>query len=103
MSRYYQRRCSKEGKTIRFTVCLEQKIESKIKELHESLVPYMKEGWSMSKVINMLLLSGLLANEKLGIQDWHTIERFVNGTSPNIEQVDVKEFLRNLAAIKQTV
>ena len=101
MSRFYLRHCSRDGKTLRITISLEKRIETKIQELHKSLSSYTGEQWSMSKVINMLLLSGLLAHDSLSLTNWQMIKGFGDGMTIDLDQVDIGDYVANLAALKQ--
>lgn len=103
MSRYYLRHCSRDGKTLRITISLEKTIEPKLQELQKLLSSFASEQWSMSKVINMILLGGLLAHSKLGLQDWQMIKGFGDGRSISLEDIDISEYIANLAALKQMV
>jgi len=103
MSKYYLKRCSREGRTLRITISVEGVIEEKLKEIQRYLFSYTGEEWSMSKVINMILLGGILADKRLGIQDWYAIKKFTEGSYTAISDVEVANYIINIAALSQTV
>lgn len=103
MSKYYLKRSSRERKSLRITISVEGVIEEKIKEIQRHLFSYTGEEWSMSKIINMILLGGILADKKLGIQDWYTIKRFTEGRYADVANTEVANYIINIAALRQVV
>lgn len=103
MSNNYLRHCSHDGKTIRVTISLEREIQEKIRMLHSLMSTYGDEDWSISKVINMLLLGGIIASEKLSMQEWDVIKKFASGKPLSLDEIRVENYVRNLVALRQIV
>lgn len=61
------------------------------------------EDWSMSKVVNMLLLGGVLAPLRFGTYEWNIVKKFADGRNLNLTEFPVEEYAANLAALKQIV
>jgi hypothetical protein len=103
MSNNYLRHCSREGKTIRITISVEGRIEAKISNLHELMSAHSGNRFSMSKVINMLLLGGILASQRMTTQDWYVMKRFADGQRLELEEFVLEDYVSNLTALRQIV
>jgi len=103
MSNNYLRHCSREGKTIRITISVEDRIESKISQLHNLMSSHCGNKFSMSKVINMLLLGGIMTSQRMTTQDWHAMKRFTDGQKLELEEFTLEDYISNLTALRQIV
>jgi len=103
MSNNYLRNHSHKRKTKRITISIEGQIEQKIETMSEMVSQYTGEDWSMSKIVNMLLLGGILAPQKMNTHDWNNIKRFAEGKTLDLESVSIEEYVSNLAALRQIV
>ena len=103
MSHNYLRHCSREGKTIRITISVEAQIEQKISKLHSMISVHNGNKFSMSKTINMLLLGGIFASQRMSTQDWYAIKRFTEGNQPDLEGFSLEDYVTNLVALRQIV
>ena len=60
-------------------------------------------NFSMSKIINMLLLGGIFASQRMTIQDWYAIKRFSEGNQLELEEFSLEDYVSNLVALRQIV
>ena len=102
MSRYYLKRASSGDKYLRITISLDGAIKDRLLEIQQNFLSHTGEEWSMSKIINMVLLGGISADQKLGIHDWNTIKRFTDGRSTDISEIEVGGYVTNIVALRQT-
>lgn len=97
-SRIYQKRCFlvEERSLSRITISLDSEIVKKISELLEEMEKKTSRSWSMSKTINILILSGMLSQKKLQIGDWAILRDFAKGKRLDLADVNLEEFLISL-------
>ena len=69
----------------RITISLEKEIEEKVKELQETLAKYSGKGVSTSKIINSLVIAGLLSTNRLHVVEWSKIRDFFDGKQPDLK------------------
>lgn len=93
---------SKMKKTKRITVSLEEGIDEKISQLQIHLSDIAGEEWSMSKIINMLLLCGILSQDKLSGVDFETIKGFTDGSKIRLVDISMKSYVTSLIALKHS-
>lgn len=61
---------AKQNNKTRITIMMDEDIQGKIRGPQANLTESQDRYFSYSKVLNMVLLAGLLASEKLNRDDW---------------------------------
>ena len=91
------------SKRHRITISLDTVICEKIKQLQDQMSKKSKRGYSFSKTINILLLGGILGNEKLLIRDWNIIKDYSDGKEISLEDLLLDDYIDNLIALRQWI
>jgi len=86
----------------RITISLDDEIEMKLKEIQNTISLFTTENWSLSRVINMVLVGGLVGSKELKICDWYTIKKFMDGEEKKLDEISV-EYASYFAAQEQLV
>lgn len=77
-------------KVIRITISLDKEIDVKIKDIQKQLSLFTSEYWSVSRIINMVLVGGILGSNELKFCDWYAIKRFMDGNDKNLDKHPVE-------------
>ena len=93
---------SKLKKAKRVTISLEEELDEKISQLQIHLREIASEEWSMSKTINMLLLCGILSQDKLSMIDVGTIKEFTDGTKIRLDDISMESYVTSLISINHS-
>jgi len=86
----------------RLTISLDGQIEDKLKEIQNQLNIMTEDAWSLSKIVNMVLLGGIFGSTSMKICDWHSIKRFMDKEEKNLFVMPV-EYVAYFAALEQVV
>lgn len=79
----------------RCTIILEPEIESKLREIQAKLIIEDGKGYSFSKVINMILLTGIISVESLDYKQLYMIK-----TMMGRKDISLNEFINREHVIK---
>lgn len=87
----------------RLTIVIDGDVQEKLMELQGNLITSERKNFSFSKIVNMVLVAGLMASDKLSSSEWALIRSIVYGKKVVIEELPTKEYVVNLAAMAQLV
>ena len=87
----------------RLTIVIDGDVQGKLMELQGNLITSERKNFSFSKIVNMVLVAGLMASDKLSSGEWALIRSIVYGKKVVIEELPTKEYVVNLAAMAQLV
>ena len=87
--------CYKKSGSRR-TIILEDAIEEIIKKLQKELVEKNGKPYSLTKIINTLLVAGMISSEKLTISDWFELKKYFQNKRIAYDEELMKVFLENL-------
>jgi len=90
---------SVNGKSHRITISLDGQICQKITELHELMEGEIGNGWSKAKTINLLILGGILAQNRLQAPDWQVLHNLSEGQKIDLDYFKLDEYLENILLI----
>ena len=90
-------------KRHRITISLDSAICDKIKQLQDQMEKKSGRGYSFSKTINILLMGGILGNERLNIRDWNMLRDYADGKTLFLDDLLVDEYIINLIALPQWI
>ena len=77
--------------------------QEKLMELQGNLISSERKNFSFSKIVNMVLVAGLMGSAKLSSSEWTMIRSIVYGKKIVIEELPTKEYVVNLAAMAEYV
>lgn len=99
MSKYI----SKQSPSKRLTIIIDSDMEEKLRELQGNLIISERRNFSLSKIVNMVLVTGLMASDKLSSHEWAIIRSIVYGKKVIIDEMPTKEYVINLAVMGEWV
>lgn len=99
MSRYI----SRKSPSKRLTIVIDEIMEEKLRELQGSLITSERRNFSLSKIVYMVLVSGLMASDRLTAQEWMTVRSIVHGKRAVIDQIPSREYVVNISAMAELV
>lgn len=87
----------------RLTIVIDDTMEEKLRDLQGNLISSERKNFSLSKIVNMVLVAGFMASNKLNSAEWTTIRSIVYGKKVIISELPTKEYVVNLAAMAELV
>jgi hypothetical protein len=87
----------------RLTIVIDSEIESKLREIHGQLIATDSKNYSFSKVVNIMLLAGIMSAERLDQQQWHTIKTSLEHKKIRLDEVMSREYIAKLVDTSQLV
>ena len=87
----------------RRTLVLDGQIEAKLRELQGQLITTEGKNFSLSKIVNLLLLGGIFASEKLSSNEWFAIKAFYDGRKIDLDEMPLQEYILNLSTVGRWV
>lgn len=88
---------SNEFKPTRHTIVIDSEIESVIKELQAHIIETRGKSCSLSFTVNLLLLGGIIASEKLTHNDWSVLRSYQKHRKIHINQIPLENWFTNLS------
>jgi hypothetical protein len=87
---------------IRLTIVIDSEVESKLRELHGQIISSESKNFSFSKIVNMVLLAGIVSADKLDNCDWYLLKSLIDGKKIFLDEFTGRDYITNLAAIRCT-
>ena len=88
-------------KMTRITISMNSQVEAKIMEIQQHLTKIDGKPQSISKVINTVLVAGIVGSSKLSVYEWTVIMSFIKGKRIDLEAATGEEYLSNILALSQ--
>jgi len=82
----------------RITISINAEVEAKLKEIQQHLSLIDEKPQSMSKVINMVLVAGIIGSSKLSAYEWVIIKSFTQGKRIELKTTVGEEYRLNILA-----
>src|SRR5437867_6331343 len=71
-------------------------LKEKIKDIQSQLISSTKSNWSLSLIVNVLIISGLLALDKLSKEDLHKIKYFIESDKITFNHNTVRDYVEQI-------
>ena len=71
-------------------------LEEKLRDIQGQLIGSTKSNWSLSLIVNVLIISGLLALDKLSKEDLHKIKYFIESDKITFNHKPVRDFVEQI-------
>ena len=84
-------------KSQRHTIVIDSDIESILKELQAHIIETQGKSCSLSSIVNLLVLGGIIASEKLTIDDWYILRAYQRRKKFCLNQASLQNWLTNLS------
>jgi hypothetical protein len=91
-----------KGKTPqkeRRTITIDKELEAKLRDLQGQLIMAGNKNWSLSAILNGVVLAGIIGSPKLGKEDWKMIKSFLKKNSINLKRYPIKDYIENLSEL----
>lgn len=83
----------------RRTIVLDGQIEAKLRELQGQLIASEGKNYSLSKILNLLLLGGIFATSKLDSDEWRIIQEFAKGNKISLRGITLDSYGNHLSNV----
>ena len=83
----------------RRTITIDKNLEAKLRDLQGQLIMSGNKNWSLSAILNGVILAGIIGSPKLGKEDWKIIKLFLKKTNVNLKRYPIKDYIENLSEI----
>ena len=71
-------------------------LEEKLREIQSQLISNTKTNWSLSGTINVLIITGLLASDKLSREDFYKIKYFIESGKVTLDNKAIRDYLTRI-------
>ena len=89
----------KPSQKERRTITIDKDLEAKLRDLQGQLIMSGNKNWSLSAILNGVVLAGIICSPKLGKEDWKIIKLFLKKNNVNIKRYTIKDYIENLSEI----
>ena len=79
----------------RKTISIDKEIEAHLRDIQSTFIKVDTKSWSMSKIINMVLLSGMINSNQLSINDWNQLRSYMHGSKLDLKDADSRIYVEN--------
>lgn len=83
----------------RRTITIDKDLEAKLRDLQGQLIMAGNKSWSLSAILNGVILAGIIGSSKLGKEDWKIIKSFLKKNNVNLKRYPIKDYIENLSNI----
>ena len=71
-------------------------LEEKLREIQSQLISNTKTSWSLSGTINVLIMSSLLALDKLSREDFYKIKYFIESGKVTLDNRTIRDYVSRI-------
>ena len=89
----------KPSQKERRTITIDKDLEAKLRDLQGQLIMSGNKNWSLSAILNGVVLAGIICSPKLGKEDWKIIKLFLKKNNVNLKRYTIKDYIENLSEI----
>lgn len=82
----------------RRTITIYPDIEAKLRDIQTELMKATNKNWSLSTIVNIVLLAGLIGSDGLIEEDWDMIKSFTERKSLGLEDNKIRVYVAKLAS-----
>ncbi len=80
----------------RRTITIDTDLEKKLRDIQGQMILASNKNWSLSAILNVVVLAGIVGSSSLGKDEWKVIKSFLKGDKLNLRQFAPFEFVENL-------
>ena len=93
------KRARKTVQKERRTITIDVDLEAKLRDLQGQLIMVGRKNWSLSAILNGVILAGIVGSPKLSKDDWKIIKLFLKKKDVNLRRYTIKDYIKNLSDI----
>lgn len=79
------------------SITMDPEIETKARKIQAKLIEKTDKGWSVSVVLNILAVAGLLQTKKMSKNDWQKALSMIETKTVRIDDSVVSDIIKKLA------
>ena len=80
----------------RRTITIDTDLEKKLRDIQGQMIVASNKNWSLSAILNVVVLAGIVGSSSLGKDEWKVIKSFLKGDKPNLRRLATSEYVENL-------
>jgi len=80
----------------RRTITIDPDLEKKLRDIQGQMIVASNKNWSLSAILNVVVLAGIVGSSSLGKDEWKVIKSFLKGNKPNLRRLATSEYVENL-------
>ena len=86
----------------RKTISIDSDIEQLLRDIQSKFIRADTKSWSLSKIVNLVLISAIINSNDLTINDWNKIRTYITGTPIDFGDADTERFVNNIVHLNKT-
>jgi len=71
-------------------------LEEKLREIQSQLISNTKTSWSLSGTINVLIITGLIALDRLSREDFYKIKYFIENGKVTLDNKTIRDYVARI-------
>jgi hypothetical protein len=75
---------------------LDQEIESKLREIQGQLISTSSKYYSFSKIVNMMLLIGMMSSERLDYKQWNLLKDLLSKKQMRLDEIQCRVLVEEM-------
>ncbi len=84
----------------RKTISINTDIEQMLRDIQSKFIKADTKSWSLSKIVNLVLISAIVNSNDLTINDWNKIRTYIAGRQIDFADTDTERFVNNIVHLK---
>ena len=84
----------------RKTISIDRDIEQMLRDIQSKFIKADTKSWSLSKIVNLVLISAIINSNDLTINDWNKIRSYITGRQVDFADADTERFVNNIVHLK---
>ena len=80
----------------RRTITIDVDLEKKLRDIQAQMIMKTNKNWSLSTILNVVILAGIIGSIGLDRNEWKIIQSFLKGVKPNLLRYASAEYVENL-------
>ena len=93
------KRTRKTPQKERRTITIDVDLEAKLRDIQGQLIMAGSKNWSLSAILNGVILAGVVGSPKLSKDNWKIIKSFLKKKDVNLKLYTIKDYIKNLSDI----
>lgn len=87
----------------RKTISIDKNVESILREIQGRFIRSSSKSYSLSRIVNIALVSGILHSKDLSINEWNEIRSYARGRQVDLTDIDAEKFVENILLEKMGI
>ena len=84
----------------RKTISIDDIVEEALREIQSKFIKADSKSWSLSKVVNLVLMSAMINSNDLTINEWNRLRKYVQSGNPDsLNEINTEKFVTNILTV----